>query len=201
MMMPFMSCSARLAIYTVFIASFFNQGGSLIIISLYLIGIFVALLTGWILQKTLGGTRTALIVDIPSYQWPKLRLVTFRMFKRVRSFITRAGKLIIPTSILLALMGHLDGQQINTAVNLSDSLLASIAKKSTWLFSPLGMSTEQWPMTVALIFGFFAKEVVIGALGGLFFLPLSNLSEQWLYQPYQNSQQWFEKFTNPTLVN
>ena len=54
------------------------------------------------------------------------------------------------------------------------------------------MSTEQWPMTVALIFGFFAKEVVIGALGGLF-LPLSNLSEQWLYQPYQNSQQWFEK--------
>ena len=94
-------------------------------------------------------------------------------------------------------MGHLDGQQINTAVNLSDSLLASIAKKPGYFPSWDEHRTMAHDSSFDI---WFLRKVVIGALGGLF-LPLSNLSEQWLYQPYQNSQQWFGKFTNPTLVN
>ncbi|MFY7698206.1 MAG: Fe(2+) transporter permease subunit FeoB [Legionella sp.] len=169
-MSPFMSCSARLAIYAVFVAAFFPIGGQNIVFSLYIIGILMAVLTGILLRKTLlRGDCTPLILELPAYHRPSLKRLIKETAIRLRYFIVRAGKLIIPACIILGSINALtiqsDMSHGTVAVN---TWLSYIGRMITPLFSPMGLEQDNWPAAVGLLTGLLAKEVVVGTLNTLY---------------------------------
>ena len=163
MMTPFMSCGARLAIYAVFTAAFFPQGGQNIVFALYIIGVLMAVLTGFILRKTLlQGRQSFLVTELPPYHIPTLRNVLTQTWCRLRSFIVKAGKIIIPICILIAILNSI-------AINhQDDSLLTMAGHKITPIFKPMGIQQDNWPATVGLVTGVVAKEVVVATLNTLY---------------------------------
>lgn len=166
MISPFMSCSARLAIYTVFVAAFFPSGGQNIVFSLYLIGILMAVFTGFILRKTvIGGESSPLILELPAYHKPTIRRLITETNTRLRYFIMRAGKLIIPICILL---GGLNAINVGNEITPNQSLLAAFGIWLTPIFTPMGITPDNWPATVGLLTGMLAKEVVVGTLNSLY---------------------------------
>ncbi|VEB33232.1 ferrous iron transport protein B [Legionella sainthelensi] len=170
MMSPFMSCSARLAIYAVFVAAFFPSGGQNIVFSLYIIGILMAVLTGFILRKsTLKGHASPLILELPAYHKPALKRLIKETLMRLRFFVLRAGKLILPVCVLL---GGLNAITIDGGINSGEastqSLLSLMAQWITPFFAPMGIHQDNWPATVGLLTGMLAKEVVVGTLNSLY---------------------------------
>ncbi len=170
LMSPFMSCSARLAIYAVFVAAFFPNGGAFIVFSLYLIGILMAVLTGFLLRKAyFKGNSSPLILELPAYHRPTLTRLLKETSLRLRFFVYRAGKLIIPICILLGSLNAITlGGGINEGEASAHSLLSLIGQYLTPLFAPMGISQDNWPATVGLLTGMLAKEVVIGTLNTLY---------------------------------
>ena len=166
MMTPFMSCSARLAIYSVFVAAFFPTNGHNVVFSLYLLGISMAIVTGILLRKTLlKGKTSSLIIELPAYHLPTWTRLVNDMWRKLRLFILRAGKLIIPVSLVL---GGLNSLYIHTSSGETISILAAVGQFITPIFSPMGISQDNWPATVSLLTGMLAKEVVIGSLNSLY---------------------------------
>ena len=170
MMSPFMSCSARLAIYAVFVAAFFPVGGQNVVFSLYLIGIAMAVLTGFLLRKTsLKGHAASLILELPVYHRPQLKRLLKETGMRLRFFIFRAGKLIIPICVILGgLNAIVLGDTVNGNEANAQSLLSILGQWLTPLFSPMGIQQDNWPATVGLLTGMLAKEVVVGTLNALY---------------------------------
>lgn len=170
MMSPFMSCSARLAIYAVFVAAFFPTGGQNIVFALYLIGIFMAVFTGFLLRKTtLKGQASPLILELPAYHKPSMKRLYKETAMRLRYFVMRAGKLIIPICILLGGLNAitLSGDFSSVEAN-AQSVLSLMGKWITPLFAPMGIHQDNWPATVGLLTGMLAKEVVVGTLNSLY---------------------------------
>ncbi len=170
LMSPFMSCSARLAIYAVFVAAFFPTGGQNVVFSLYLIGILMAVLTGFMLRQTvLRGQTSPLILELPAYHRPSLSRLMKETALRLRYFITRAGKFIVPVCVLL---GGLNALTIHGGLSIGDasteSILSLIGQWLTPIFSPMGLHQDNWPATVGLLTGTLAKEVVVGSLNTLY---------------------------------
>ena len=170
MMSPFMSCSARLAIYAVFVAAFFPSGGQNVVFSLYLIGILMAILTGFILRKSLlKGNSSPLILELPAYHKPSMRRLLKETTMRLRFFVLRAGKLIIPICVILGALNAITlGGGINSSEASSESLLSIMGQWLTPVFTPMGISPDNWPATVGLLTGMLAKEVVVGTLNSLY---------------------------------
>jgi len=170
MMMPFMSCSARLAIFAVFVAAFFHRGGQNIIFSLYMIGILIAMLTGWILQKTvLKGESSALVMELPPYHLPTFQATMKNTWGRLKSFLLRASQVIIPVCMMLGLLNSIT-MKGELAIHHPSSLtlLSAVGKTATPIFKPMGITSDNWPATVGLMTGVLAKEVVIGTLNTLY---------------------------------
>lgn len=170
MMSPFMSCGARLAIYAVFTAAFFPVGGQNIVFALYFIGVTMAVLTGLLLRKTLlKGEPSPLIMELPPYHFPRLKTLLLQAKERLKSFVLRAGKLIIPICVLIGALGSLsvEGHLLSSAGD-EQSLLSAIGRFFTPIFSPMGIHQDNWPATVGLMTGVLAKEVVIGTLNALY---------------------------------
>jgi ferrous iron transport protein B len=167
MMSPFMSCGARLAIYAVFTAAFFPNGTQNIIFLLYFIGIMVAVGTGLVLRKTiLQGTTSFLITELPAYYLPKLSSVLMQTWMRLKSFLLKAGKVIIPFCLIISTLNAIE--ITSNKHHNSDSLLAIMGKKITPLFGPMGISQDNWPATVGLISGVVSKETVVATLNTLY---------------------------------
>ena len=169
MMAPFMSCGARLAIFVVFGSTFFPHHAGSMIFLLYLIGIIIALITGLILKYTvLRGDPAPFILEMPAYHTPILKNLLILAWQRLKAFIVRAGRIIIPICVLV---GSLNTIQIDGTINPNggaNSLLSVAGKKVTPLFSPMGIQQENWPATVGLLTGVLAKEVVVGTLNTLY---------------------------------
>lgn len=161
LMTPFMSCGARFAIYAVFTAAFFPKGGQNIVFALYIIGILIAVFTGLILRKTLlTGEQSTLIMEMPPYHLPTLRNTAIQTWCRLKAFIFKAGKIIIPVCLLIGVLN-------NVYVGKS-SILASAGRGITPIMKPIGIKPDNWPATVGLITGVVAKEVVVGTLNTLY---------------------------------
>lgn len=170
MMSPFMSCGARLAIFAVFTAAFFPTGGQNIVFILYLIGIAAAMLTGLLLRKTLlQGDPSPLVMELPIYHMPRLPVLIRHAWQRLKSFLWRAGKLIIPICVLIGMLNSLniDGT-LNYGEGDTRSLLSQLGHVFTPIFAPMGIAQDNWPATVGLLTGVLAKEVVIGSLNTLY---------------------------------
>lgn len=162
LMAPFMSCGARLAIFVVFAGAFFPEHGGLVIFALYIIGICVAMLTGFILQKTVfkRGT-TPFIQELPIYHAPRLNTLWILTWQRLRGFVLRAGRMIVPVCILI---GSLNSIHLND----NTTPLSWIGKGITPILTPMGVQQDNWPASVSLITGTMAKEVVVGSLNTLY---------------------------------
>ncbi len=170
LMSPFMSCGARLAIFAVFTAAFFPAGGQNIVFMLYFIGMIAAVLTGFILRKTmLKGDLTPLVLELPAYHLPTLAVLVRQTWQRLKSFIFSAGKLIIPICMLIGILNaiNIDGS-LNQRESSNHSLLSSVGRTITPIFKPMGIQEKNWPATVGLVTGILAKEVVVATLNTLY---------------------------------
>ncbi len=162
LMAPFMSCGARLAIFVVFASAFFPQHGGLVIFSLYIIGICVAMLTGLVLQKTIFKRNPSpFIQELPIYHTPHLHTLWLLTWQRLRGFVLRAGRMIVPVCILI---GSLNSIHLND----NTTPLSWVGKSITPILAPMGIQHDNWPASVSLITGTMAKEVVVGSLNTLY---------------------------------
>ncbi|MBO1926908.1 Fe(2+) transporter permease subunit FeoB [Thiomicrorhabdus sp. 6S2-11] len=178
MMTPFMSCSARLTVYVMFATAFFENNAALIVFSLYFIGILAAVLTAWVLKKTLiGGEAPPLLMELPIYHKPTVLNVLLNTRNRLKSFILDAGKIIILVVLALNVLNSLGTDGSFGHENQETSVLSSIAKTATPIVEPLGVTEENWPATVGLFTGLLAKEVVVGSLDALYQQQTVDLSE------------------------
>ncbi|MGK0222795.1 MAG: ferrous iron transport protein B, partial [Limisphaerales bacterium] len=169
LMAPYMSCGARLTVYALFAAAFFPENGQNIVFALYLIGIAVAVLSALAVRRhLLPESRSNFIVELPPYHAPILRNILLQTWQRLRGFIVRAGKAIVIVVIALNVVSSIgtDGSVGNE--NSDKSVLSAIGKSITPLFSPMGIEQDNWPATVGIFTGIFAKEVVVGTLDALY---------------------------------
>ena len=169
MMAPFMSCGARLAVYALFAAAFFPVGGQNLVFGLYLIGIGAAVLTGLALKNTLiKGEVSPFIMELPPYHLPTLGSVLLRTWDRLKSFIWRAGKVIVGVVVVIAFLNSwgTDGSFGNE--DSENSVLAAIGQTMVPAFEPMGITDENWPATVGIFTGVLTKEAVVGTLDALY---------------------------------
>ena len=159
MLTPFMSCSAKLPIYAVFTAAFFTRYQSLVMISLYVMGMVVGILAGLLLKKTVfEGSPVPFVMELPSYRLPAARSVMLKMWERATDFIKRAFTVIfIATIIIWALQSFDFG--LNIVTDTGNSMLASVGKLISPIFAPLGFA--DWRAATALVTGLTAKEAVV----------------------------------------
>lgn len=172
LMNPYMSCSARLAIYAVFVAAFFPNNGYQIIFSLYLFGIGMAVLTGYLARRTfLSGQASPLILELPTYHCPSILRLCKEAGTRLRYFLVRAGKMIIPVCVILSFLD----------IVIMDRFTSVFSHIGEWImpiFSPMGIHSDNWPAVISLMMGMLAKEVVIGTLTNLY-SQMEHLSHTW----------------------
>ncbi|MDY7026900.1 MAG: Fe(2+) transporter permease subunit FeoB, partial [Spirochaetota bacterium] len=166
---PFMSCGARLPVYALFGAAFFGPRAGGIVFSIYMIGILMAIGTGFLLRRTLfrGGDST-FVMELPRYHLPTLKNTFGSIWKRLSFFIRRAGKAIIVVVLALSVFNSLgtDGSFGNE--DSEESVLSATGKVITPIFTPMGIEITNWPATVGLFTGLFAKEVIVGTLNSLY---------------------------------
>jgi ferrous iron transport protein B len=169
MMSPFMSCGARLPVYALFAAAFFPTSGQNLVFALYLLGVLVAVLTGYVLRKTLlPGEVSPLVMELPPYHVPGGRNVAIRTWDRLRTFIFRAGKVIVPMVMILSILNALGTDGSFGHENRESSVLAEVSRTVTPAFEPMGLEEENWPAVVGVFTGLFAKEAVVGTLDALY---------------------------------
>ena len=159
-MIPFMSCGAKLPVYAAFAVAFSPDHPWRMMVALYLVGIVLGTLTGFALKKTLfRGEPAHFIMELPPYHLPRLKHILLHTWERLWGFLWRAGKFIVPAMLVLGLL-NMGGE--------SKSPLAKVARVCTPVFEPIGVEKDNWPASVAIFTGLFAKESVIGTLTGLY---------------------------------
>ncbi len=169
MMNPFMSCGARLPVYALFAAAFFPVGGQNLVFGLYLIGIGFAVLTGLILKNTLlKGDITPFVMELPPYHMPTVRGILLRTWDRLKAFMFRAGRVLVPVIVVLSFMNSMGTDGTFGNEDSEKSVLANIGKSITPVFRPMGIADDNWPATVGIFTGIFAKEAVVGTLDSLY---------------------------------
>lgn len=169
MMSPFISCGARLPVYALFAAAFFPTNGQNLVFALYLIGILVAVLTGFVLKHTLlSGANAPLVMELPPYHRPVLRNILRRTWDRLRAFIVGAGQIIVPLVMVLTILNSVAPDGSFGHEDSDRSVLASVGRAVTPAFEPMGIEPDNWPATVGIFTGIFAKEAVVGTLDALY---------------------------------
>jgi len=146
LMNPFMSCGARLPVYALFAAAFFPRAGQNVVFLLYLIGMAMAVVTGLIMKHTLlKGEVSPFVMELPTYHVPTLKGVLIRTWERLKSFILRAGKVIVVMVMVLSLLNSIgtDGSIGNE--DSENSILSSVSQTITPVFAPMGISQDNWP--------------------------------------------------------
>ncbi|MGY3482017.1 ferrous iron transport protein B [Staphylococcus cohnii] len=158
---PFMSCSARLPVYALFVGVFFESHQALIVLSLYVLGIVVALLTSVLLTKTvLKNDDSVFIVELPTYRLPSVKTLWRSTWEKAKGFVKKAGTFIFAGSVIIWLLNYTGPGGFNVDVN--NSFLHSIGSFFAVLVAPLGFGS--WQAGATLIPGFLAKEVIVSSM-------------------------------------
>ena len=163
---PFMSCTAKLPIYSFFVSVFFPGKGGFIMAGLYLLGIVVGILIALLYNGTLfKGEPVPFVMELPNYRLPGAKNVMQLLWEKAKDFLQRAFTVILLATIVVWFLQSFN-VHLNLVNNSADSMLAIIAGWLVPLFKPLGMG--DWRICTALISGFMAKESVVSTLGVLF---------------------------------
>ena len=161
MMIPFISCPARLVIFSFFAALFFPDP-ALVIMGLYIGGIVVAVLTSMLLKNTLYRREaTSMLIELPPYRMPRMRTIGVIVWSHAREFLRRAGTTIFAVSIVVWLMVH-----IPFGTQPEDSVVARVGKAITPIFAPLGI--DDWRVTTSLIPAFLARETALSFMATVY---------------------------------
>ena len=170
LLVPFMSCGARLPVYVLFATVFFPKRGGLVIFGLYLLGIITAVVLGIILRKTLffDNETTAFVMELPPYRMPTLKGLWMQMWHRTRSFLESAWTLILAVSVIIWLFASIPigGDGTFADVPMEDSAFAAVAGTIAPALEPLGFGS--WEASSALVSGFVAKEVVVSTMAQVY---------------------------------
>jgi ferrous iron transport protein B len=161
---PFMSCGARLPIFVLLAGAFFPARSGLVVFAMYLIGIGIAIFSAWMLRKSLfAGESGHFVMELPPYRLPTIRGAVIHMWERGKHFLKRAGTIIFAAVVVVWLLASLPwGVEYASA----GSALGQIGSAVAPAFIPCGFA--QWPAAASLVFGFLAKEIVVGSLGAIF---------------------------------
>lgn len=169
---PFMSCAGRLPVYVLFAGAFFSAYQGLIIFSLYILGIFIAIVLGLFFKKFLiKKLSSPFVIELPPYRMPSINGVLIHVWEKVWLFISKAGTLILTFSIIVWILASFP---LGVEYGSKDSFVGLIGQKVFYVFKPLGFGN--WQSSVALMFGFFAKEVIVGTFGTLYGIVDKNTS-------------------------
>lgn len=164
-LIPFMSCSAKLPIYALFTAAFFTSNRALVMITLYLTGMAVAILSGLLLKKTIfKGESAPFLLELPPYRFPSPKSVFIHMFYKVKDFVRRAFTVIFIATIAIWFLQKFD-LKLNIVNDSSKSILAAVGSLIAPIFAPLGFG--DWKSSTALITGLTAKEAVVSTFAVL----------------------------------
>jgi len=169
LMAPFMSCGARLTVYALFAAAFFPRNGQNMIFLLYLLGILVAVFSGWVFRKQVFAAKSApSFIEMPAYHVPIWRNILFTSWHRLRGFTVRAGKTIVIVVTALSFLNSIGADGSFGNENSKKSVLSVIGQVITPVFGPIGIEQDNWPATVGIFTGIFAKEAIVGTLDALY---------------------------------
>ena len=159
LMIPFMSCSAKMPVYSMFISAFFPSHQPIITFSIYLLGILVAIFTAFLFKNTiLKGKEAPFIMELPEYKLPTLKNLSLHVWERLKDFLVKAGTVLVGATIVIWFL-----QSFNFSLHIvqdsSDSILAYLGAKIAPIFTLCGFN--DWKASVALISGIIAKESVV----------------------------------------
>ena len=165
LLVPFMSCSAKLPIYALFTDVFFKQYKALVMIILYVMGIVTGIISGYMFNSTIfKGNPVPFVMELPNYRFPSFKSVVMLMWDKAKDFIQKAFTIIFTAAIVIWFLQTFD-TRINVVTDSSQSILALIGRLIAPVFKPLGFS--DWKAATALITGFSAKETVVSTLAVL----------------------------------
>ncbi|MEH7013813.1 ferrous iron transport protein B [Neobacillus niacini] len=177
---PLMSCSARLPVYALFVGAFFVGHKALVVLSLYVLGIVVALLLAKIFTKTLLKSETSLfVIELPPYRLPQVQSLWRSTWDKGKGFVRKAGTFIFAGSVFIWLLSYAGPNGLK--VDMDDSFLAAIGNLFAPLLEPIGFGT--WQAAASLITGFLAKEAIISTMNIIYFVP-ENTSLQGLLSDF-----------------
>ena len=168
-MAPFMSCSAKLPVWVLFSVAFWPENPGKMIFIIYISGIIIGIITGLLLKNTLfQGEPTHFIMELPPYHMPRPKHIFIHTWERLKIFIWRAGKFIVPMVLVLGVLNTIDTKGNIGNEDSENSLLSVVGKAITPVFEPIGVEKNNWQASVSIFTGLFAKESVIGTLNGLY---------------------------------
>ena len=162
LLVPYMSCSAKIPIYAFFTAAFFPRYKALVMIALYVLGIFVGILAALVMKSTaFRGKPVPFVMELPNYRMPDAKSVGLLLWGKAKDFLQRAFTVIFLATIIIWFLQSFDAR-LNVVTDSADSLLAMIGQWLAVIFTPLGFG--DWRAVTALISGFVAKESVVSTL-------------------------------------
>lgn len=170
-MTPLMSCGARLPVYALVATAIFGPRAGVVVFSIYVIGILLAVLTGLVMKSTLfAGAASHFVLELPPYHAPRMGQILGASGRRLSAFIKRAGTTIV---IMVSILGFvnsvtIDENGIGFTGDGSRSVLAYAGRAVTPIFGPMGIDDDNWPATVAIFAGLFAKEAAVGTLNSIY---------------------------------
>lgn len=166
LLVPFMSCSAKIPIYAVFTAAFFPKHGGLVMTSLYVFGMLIGVIAAKVMSKTaFRGNPVPFVMELPNYRLPSFKSVVLLMWEKAWDFIQRAFTVIFLATIVIWFLQHFDMYLNVVETGSADSLLALLGTWMAPIFAPLGFA--DWRVATSLVTGLMAKEAVISTLGVL----------------------------------
>ncbi|WML43262.1 ferrous iron transport protein B [Neobacillus sp. PS3-40] len=165
---PLMSCSARLPVYALFVGGFFAGNKALVVLSLYVLGIVVALILAKIFSSTLLKSETSLfVIELPPYRVPQFQSLRKSTWDKGKGFVKKAGTFIFAGSVFIWLLSYVGPSGIK--VDMDNSYLAAIGNVIAPILRPIGFGT--WQASASLITGFLAKESIISTMNIIYFVP------------------------------
>lgn len=167
LLVPLMSCNARLPVYALFASVFFVGHETTIVFSLYLLGIAIAFIMGILFKNTIfKKDEEPFIIELPEYKFPELSILLKHTWEKGKGFVKKAGTIIFSVSVIIWLLSNFNFSGFIGADGMNNSFLAYIGKIIAPIFYPLGFGT--WQNSVSLITGLLAKEVVVGSMGVIY---------------------------------
>ena len=162
LLIPFMSCSAKLPVYGLLSAAFFGPWAGLVVFGLYVIGMAVGILSGILFKHTLfAGEPAPFVLELPPYRFPSMENIATHVWQKVKGFLVKAGTLILAMSVVLWLLQSFDFS-LHMVDDAGESMLGTLGALIAPIFAPLGFGF--WQAAVALLTGFIAKEMVVSSL-------------------------------------
>ncbi len=171
MLIPFMSCSAKLPVYGLIAAAFFGSWAGLVVFSLYILGIAMAIASGLILKHSVfAGEPAPFVLELPPYRIPKPGNILIHVWDRIRGFLVKAGTLIFFMSVVLWFLQNFD-TKFRMVSDSAEGILAAVGTAAAPFFRPMGFG--MWQPAVALLAGLIAKEAVVASLSMLYCFSLT----------------------------